>query len=173
MRKVLLILFCSLLVLTSSVLALPELKTAEYVDLHRYLGQWYAIGEIPQWFNRNCVGTTAHYSLSEEGHIVVVNSCYRGDLEGRKRTVQARAEVVDEETNARLEVRFFVFVRGDYWIMEIADDYSYAVVGEPSRKNLWILSREKEMDEDLYQEILGRVEEQGYDLTQIRRPWDL
>lgn len=173
MRSVLLLVLGLLLIFTSSALALPELKTAEYVDLMRYLGEWYAVGEIPQWFNRNCVGSTAHYSLSDEGHIVVVNTCYRGDLSGRMRTVQARANVVDEETNARLEVRFFVFVRGDYWIMEIADDYSYAVVGEPSRKFLWILSREKEMEEELYMSILERVEEQGYDVSKIRKPWDL
>lgn len=153
--------------------ALPELETADYVDLEEYLGTWYAVGEIPQWFNRNCVGSTAHYSLAPEGHIIVVNSCFRGDLDGRERSIQARAEVVDETTNARLEVTFFVFVKGDYWILEVGDDYQYAVVGEPSRKYLWILSREKEMDEDLYQEILGRVEDVGYDISQIRRPWDL
>lgn len=152
--------------------AYPELETAQHVDLERYLGQWYAVAEIPQWFNRRCVGTKAHYSLADDGSIMVVNSCRRGSLDGRERTIQARAEVVDETTNARLEVTFFFFIKGDYWILEVGDDYQYAVVGEPQRENLWILSREKELDEVLYQEILQRVEAQGFNISKLRKPWE-
>lgn len=156
----------------TGVFALPELETAQHVDLNRYLGEWYAVAEIPQWFNRNCVGTKAHYSLAEDGTIVVVNSCRRGTLEGRERTIQGRAQVVDEETNARLEVTFFLLIKGDYWILEVGEDYEYAVVGEPTRKNLWILSREPWLKEQLYQEILERVQAQGFDITQLRHPWE-
>lgn len=172
MKSIILFLVFMLFLFPSLSSAYPQLETAKFVDLERYLGTWYGVAEIPQFFNRNCVGTMAHYSLADDGTIIVVNSCRKGNLQGRERTIRGRAEVVDETTNAILEVTFFLFVKGDYWIMEVCDDYQYAVVGEPTRKNLWILSREKEMHEDLYQEILGRVSRQGYDISLLRKPWE-
>lgn len=172
-KSIIVLLLCFLVLGSSgSVMALPELETVEYVDVERYLGKWYSIAEKPQWFTWRCVGATAEYSLRRDGGIDVLNTCRWLRLDGPERFTRARAYVVDEESNARLEVLFFSgLVRGDYWIIDLGEDYEYAVVGEPDRNFLWILSREPHMDADLYDEIIERVEAQGYDTSDLLFPW--
>lgn len=148
---------------------LPPLETVPEVDLQRYLGTWYEIARIPQRFQRGCTATTATYSLEEDGDIRVLNRCRKGSLDGPLDEAEGRARVVDEETNAKLEVSFFGPFWGDYWILELGPDYEYAVVGHPSRDYLWILSRSPTMEPELYQAILRRLEGQGYETERLVR----
>ena len=148
---------------------LPPLETVEQVDLDRYLGTWYEIARIPQRFQRDCTATTATYSLEEDGDIRVLNRCRKGSPDGPLDEAEGRARVVDEVTNAKLEVSFFGPFWGDYWIVELGPNYEYAVVGHPSRDYLWILSRTPTMDPELYQGILSRLEGQGYDTERLVR----
>ncbi len=148
---------------------LPPLQTVPHVDLEKYLGTWYEIASFPQSFQKGCTGTTASYSLRSDGKIEVLNRCRQGSLEGKEKTAKGRARVVDPATNAKLKVSFFGPFWGDYWIIDLAPDYSYAVVGHPSRDYLWILSRTPTMDEATYQGILRRLGEQGYQLDRLQR----
>lgn len=144
------------------------LKTVSHVDLTRYMGVWYEIARYPNSFQKGCVGSRATYSLRDDGKVSVLNECYDGSFGGKLRSVKGKAWVVDKETNSKLKVSFFWFFAGDYWIVDIADDYSYVVVGHPKRKYLWILSRNKEMDKDTYQGILRRlVEIHHYDTSKL------
>lgn len=173
MRKLVLI-FMFLIAFTSLASAFEELKTVDYVDVERYLGKWYSVAELPQWFARRCTEVTAEYSMREDGGVDVLNSCQRRTIFGtyRTATTRARAYVVDEETNSKLEVRFFWgLVSGDYWIMELGENYEYAVVGNPARSSFWVLSRENTIDQDLLSEIIKRAENQGYDLSDLIYPW--
>jgi len=141
----------------------PPLDVVEKVDLGSYTGRWFEIARYPNSFERGCVGVTADYSLRQDGRINVINTCIEGSLDGDVRTIQGIARVVDEKTNAKLAVTFFGPFEGDYWILELGNDYEYAVVGDPSRKFLWILSREPMLDEALLGGILSRLPERGYD----------
>jgi apolipoprotein D and lipocalin family protein len=145
------------------------LATVPKVDLDRYLGTWYEIAAIPQWFQRNCVATTASYSKREDGDIAVLNQCREKTLDGKLKQARARAWVADPRTNAKLEVQFFWPFRGAYWIIELDRGYRYAVVGHPSRDYLWILSRTPQMDNGLYRDLLQRIQGHGYDTTRIVR----
>lgn len=145
----------------------PPLATVEKVELGRYTGRWYEIARYPNSFERGCVGVTADYALREDGRISVLNTCMDGDLDGNVRTIEGVARVVDPSTGAKLAVTFFGPFEGDYWILELGEDYEYAVVGEPSRSFLWILSREPTLDQHLYQEILGRLPEKSYDPNRL------
>lgn len=145
----------------------PPLDVVNKVELGRYTGRWYEIARYPNSFERGCVGVTADYSLREDGRINVVNTCIERELDGDVRTIQGVARVVDEETNAKLAVSFFGPFEGDYWVIELDHDYEYAVVGEPSRRFLWILSREPELDETVLDGILSRLPEKGYDPERI------
>jgi apolipoprotein D and lipocalin family protein len=147
----------------------PPLKTVDHVDLERYLGTWYEIASYPQRFQKGCTGTTANYSLADDGDIVVLNQCYKGSLDGKLDRAKGRARVVDEETNAKLEVSFFRPFWGDYWIIDLGQDYDYAVVGHPDRDYLWILSREPQMDSQTYDGILQRLEQQHYDISRLEK----
>jgi len=149
--------------------ALPPLQTVPSVELSRYVGTWYEIASYPQSFQRGCTGTTATYTLRKDGNVDVVNRCRKDTLDGRLKSARGRARVVDPQSNAELEVSFFRPFWGDYWIIDLADDYDYAVVGHPSRDYLWILSRSPAMDASTYEAILGRLEAQSYETDRLRR----
>jgi apolipoprotein D and lipocalin family protein len=145
------------------------LQVVPHVDLNRYLGTWYEIATIPQHFQKDCVGVTATYTLRDDGTIEVLNKCRKKTLDGELKTAKGKAWVVDKETNAKLKVQFFWPFRGDYWIIELDPDYRYAVVGHPNRNYLWILCRTPQMDEALYQDLVQRIANKGYDPSRLKR----
>jgi apolipoprotein D and lipocalin family protein len=154
---------------TTKRLGLPPLQTVRHVTLSRYLGTWYEIANFPQSFQRGCTGTIATYSLRSDGDIEVLNRCRKGSLAGKEKSAHGRARVVDRVTNAKLEVSFFRPFWGDYWIIDLADDYSHAVVGHPGRDYLWILSRTPTMGAATYEGILKRLQVQGYETARLVR----
>jgi len=154
---------------TTDRLRLPPLRTVERVDLQRYLGTWYEVASFPQRFQRGCTATTATYTLRPDGDIEVLNRCRKGTPDGAEKSALGRARVLDRATNARLEVSFFRPFWGDYWIIDLADDYSYAVVGHPGRDYLWILSRTPTMGAATYEGILARLRQQGYETARLVR----
>lgn len=145
------------------------LQVVPRVDLNRYLGTWYEIATIPQRFQKDCVAVTATYTLRNDGKIEVLNKCRKKTLDGEIKTAKGKAWVVDKETNAKLKVQFFWPFRGGYWIIELDPDYQYAVIGHPGRNYLWILSRTPQMDEALYQDLVQRIVDKGYDPSWIKR----
>lgn len=148
--------------------SMPPLQTVASVDLNRYIGKWYEIARYPNWFERDCDReVTAEYSLREDGKIRVVNSCLT-DTGKRKQSVGS-AVIVDKTTHAKLKVTFFWPFYGKYWIIDLGQNYEYAVVGEPSRGYLWILSRTPELPEMTYQGIVERLKEQGYEPSKLVR----
>jgi apolipoprotein D and lipocalin family protein len=154
---------------TTERLRLPPLQTVAHVDLSRYLGTWYEIANFPQSFQRGCTATTATYTLRADGDIDVLNRCRKGSVDGEEKSALGRARVVDRATNAKLEVSFFRPFWGDYWIIDLSDDYSYAVVGHPGRDYLWILARTPTMTEATYQSVVTRLQAQGYETSRLER----
>jgi apolipoprotein D and lipocalin family protein len=142
------------------------LVTVPAVDIDRYAGLWYEIAAIPMWFQRNCLGdTTAHYAPNPDGTIAVLNRCRTRDGADEARGV---ARIVDTRSNARLEVSFFSIlgwrpVWGDYWIVALAPDYSWAVVGGPKRRYGWILARTPALESATLTAIRERLATLGYD----------
>lgn len=154
---------------TTERLRLPPLLTVAHVDLSRYLGTWYEIANFPQSFQRGCTATTATYTLRADGDIDVLNRCRKGSVDGEEKSALGRARVVDRATNAKLEVSFFRPFWGDYWIIDLSDDYSYAVVGHPGRDYLWILARTPTMPETTYQSLVTRLQAQGNETSRLVR----
>ncbi len=146
-----------------------QLTVVDRVNLNRYLGLWYEIASYPSWFQKGCTGSTAEYNLLSDGKIQVINRCHKDSLEGPLKVSKGKAEVVDTTTNAKLKIWFFWPFKGDYWIIDLNPGYQWAVVGEPSRKYLWILSRTPIMDGSIYQEILERLPQKGYDPAKLQR----
>lgn len=145
-----------------------DLETVPYVDLEKYAGEWYEIASFPQSFQKGCTCTKATYFANEDGTIRVENTCNLPE-KGKTKTSIAKAFVEDGSGNAKLNVQFFWPFKGKYWIIDLAKDYSYAVVGHPNRKYLWVLSRTPKMDPSTYDGILIRVEEKGFDLTKLEK----
>jgi apolipoprotein D and lipocalin family protein len=151
----------------------PALRVAceprKPVDLTRYLGRWYELGRYDQSFETGCEHVTAEYYERVDGLIEVINTCR--DLQGRvRRIAQGRARPVADSQGTKLKVSFFgPFFVGDYWILDHADDYAWSIVGDPTGRFLWILGREPDPPEQLYQELLARARGLGYDLSRFRR----
>ncbi len=146
------------------------------IDLQKYCGTWYEIARLPNKFQTICISNvTATYKLLDDGDIEVTNRCMKAS--GEMKEVVGKARLQDENgPNTKLEVRFapaflsfLPFVWGNYWIIDLAADYSYAVIGEPDREYLWILSRSPQMDEKTYQQVLVRITEQGYDISKLQK----
>jgi len=152
------------------------LEVVPSVDLERYAGTWYEIARMPFKYQSQCVGdVTATYTLLDDGTIKVVNRCRKEN--GEIDEAEGRAKLASSDgPNTKLKVRFapailswLPFVWGDYWIIDLAADYRYAVIGEPSRKYLWVLSRTPAVDEATLQGILDRAKGKGYNLTGLIR----
>ncbi|MGK9475222.1 lipocalin family protein [Melioribacter sp. OK-6-Me] len=143
-----------------------QLKTVDHVDINKYAGLWYEIAKIQNKFQDDCIkGTTALYTITEDGKIKVVNSCI--DKEGELDKVEGVARIVDKKTNSKLEVSFFSIlgwrpVWGDYWIIGLDKDYKWAIVGTPSRKYGWILSRTPELENKVMEQIFSILKQNGY-----------
>ena len=145
---------------------LPQLVTVKQVELKKYVGLWYEIAKIQNSFQDQCAyGTTAEYKIDEDGDIIVTNSCYEKD--GNLDVADGLAKVVDKKTNAKLEVSFVSFLGirpfwGDYWIIGLDENYQWAVVGTPSRKYGWILSRTPSLPDDTMKIIFSFLKSQNY-----------
>lgn len=153
-----------------------ELRVVPSVDLPRYAGLWYEVARLPNRFEEKCAGdVTAEYTLKGTDRFKVVNRCRKHD--GKMTEAVGEAKLADGEgPNSRLKVRFapaflsfLPFVWGDYQIIELAPDYSYAVVGDPGRKYLWLLSRNPSMDEATYLRLTEAARSQGFDVSRLIR----
>ncbi len=168
-RVLLFFTFC----LSSAICLAKAPPTVGYVDLNRYIGKWYEVASIPQSFQKQCVkDVIAEYSFAEKQRIKVLNTCTQSD--GSRDTVGGRAKVVDKETNAKLRVTFVKIFNqwifpfgGNYWILDLAEDYSYSLVGDPSLKYAWILSRTPQSSKSLFVNAESKFKLLGYDTCKI------
>ena len=129
------------LVMVCSCVTYASPKTVGFVDVNRYMGTWYEIAFIPQFFSKGCFCSRAHYSLQKNGEVEVYNSCNKNSVDGDLSDVTGSARVVDSQSNAKLKVSFFWPFSGDYWIVGLDKDYRYAVISNKKASSLWILSR--------------------------------
>lgn len=159
--------FILALLISAKTMAQP-LQTVPKVDLERYCGKWYEIASYPQRFQKGCHCTTAEYTLTTKGYVIVENRCNRDSVTGKLSYIKGKAFVEKNSGNARLLVQFFWPFKAKYWIIDLADDYSYAVVSHPGKNYLWILSRTPKMDEAVYTQIIARLKEKGFDLSKLR-----
>jgi len=143
-------------------------QTVDSVDLERYSGKWYDIAHLPARFLTGCTCITAEYSRNKDNTIKVINRCYKPE-KNKYSNITGKAFIVKNSNNTKLKVQFFWPFRGDYWIFELGDNYKYAVVGSPSGKYLWILSRTPSLPENLYNELLEKIESKGFDVEKLVR----
>ena len=161
-----------LLLFSTPAFAQAPLQAVPDLDLARYAGTWHEIARLPMYFERRCArDITATYTPRADGSIAVRNACMRDDGVRMASDGVARKR---GSSNAKLEVRFapgwlsaLPFVWADYWVIAVDEDYRWAVVGEPGREYLWILSREPSVDAKTFEDLKGRARMQGYDLAEL------
>ncbi len=145
--------------------------TADNVDLARYAGKWYEIAKYPVIFQKGLVAVTAEYTPRGDGSVRVFNRGLKGAFDGAESTISGVASPADITSNAKLKVRFDPFpvslFKADYWIIEVGENYEFAVVSNPSKKYLWILSRTPHLDAAVYDGILNRLVQRGFDTSKL------
>ena len=147
-------------------------QTVGKVDLSRYVGEWFEVARFPNRFQRQCLGDVrAVYAIRQDGRLDVVNRCRTDNGVTEARGV---ARVVDSRTAAKLKVRFapailsfLPAVWGDYWVVGLAPDYSWATVGSPDRKYLWILGRTPAIETEAYAAALEAAKSNGFDVASL------
>ncbi len=137
----------------------PAPQPAKPVELSRYLGRWYEIARYPNRFEKGCEAVTAEYARRPDGLISVTNTCRKGSPTGPATQAEGRAKVVGEG-GAKLKVSFFGPFFSDYWVLDHADDYAWALVGDSGGGLFWILSREPNPANRA--ELVRRAEALGY-----------
>ncbi|MQL97544.1 hypothetical protein Taro_030236 [Colocasia esculenta] len=160
--------------------AKKEMAVVRGLDLERYMGRWYEIASFPSWFQpRDGVDTRATYALQPGGGgggatVQVLNETWSG---GKRVSIEGTAYKADPASDeAKLKVKFYVPpflpiipVVGDYWVLYVDAAYQYAIVGEPRRQSLWILCRQTHMDEEVYNQLVEKAKEEGYDVTKLHK----
>lgn len=149
------------------------LQTVQSLDVPRYMGTWYEIAKYPNRFQAQCVGnTSAEYSLQKDGTVTVLNRCKlrNGDMD----EAQGKARQIGGLKSPKLEVRFapawlswLPMVWGDYWVIDLSNEYDLVAVSEPSREYLWVLARTQQVDQAKYDALLQRLKAKGFDLNRL------
>lgn len=169
---------CLMLTACATVDSVEELPTATSVDLSRFVGKWYEIARLPMWAQRNCLRSTAEYTLLDSDEIGVKNTCTTAD--GEETSIEGMATIVDQEHEAKLHVVFDQWAakivafytppnNGNYWILRVDPDYRHAVVGTPDREYLWILARTPNLPESTYQELVAFSQRLGFTTENLIR----
>jgi apolipoprotein D and lipocalin family protein len=146
---------------------LAPLRVQEKVDLARYLGRWFVIANIPYSAEKGKVGSFVEYRARADGRMDDLYFFRKKNFDAPLQQWSGVAWVTDETSNARWKAQFIWPFRFDYLILETAPDYSWAMVGHPSRDLAWIFYREAQMPDALYQQLLGKFEALGYEQSRI------
>lgn len=155
--------------------ARSELVSIASIDVPRYMGTWYEVAKYPNIFQRRCArNTRAQYTPQADGTVQVLNRCVTES--GEEISALGLARQIGPNTSPKLKVRFapawlgwLPLVWGDYWVIDLDDNYQLAAVSEPSRDYLWVLSRTPTVDANTYNALLKRLSAQGFDLSKLER----
>lgn len=168
-RLVLILLLIITFSCTNTNSQMIDTTTVRELDLNRYLGTWYEIARFPHSFEKGMAGVTANYSLRDDGKIRVLNKGYKNGLNGELSVAEGKAKIPDQSQPGKLKVSFFWIFYADYYVLELDDNYQYAMIGSSSPKYFWILSRTPQMDESTYQMLLGKARQRGYNLDKLEK----
>lgn len=150
-----------------------KLETVQNVDLNQYAGDWHEIARIDHWFQKGCVNSMATYNIRDDGDVEVINKCQIGSTDGKSKEAKGRAWVVDQKSNSKLKVQFplssikLPFLSGDYWIIELDEDYQFVMVGEEKREYLWILSRTKILPDETLKMLVDKARKTGFPVDSL------
>ena len=140
-------------------------KTVSHVDLKNFSGTWYSLSSIPTMFDKGSRETTTHYTLDAGGYYNVVTTCKEED--GKIKTIKSKIFPASDTHDGQMKAQFIWPIKVDYWVVDLAPDYSWVVVGHPDHRFLFIMSRKPEMDKVLYENIVSRCKAMGYPVEKL------
>lgn len=147
----------------------PPLETVEYVDLDRFMGDWYVIANIPTFIEKGAHNAVENYSMNDDGTIATRFTFREGGFDGEQKEYNPKGFVTDTVTNAVWGMRFIWPIKADYRVIYLDEDYSITVIGRNKRDFVWIMAREPHIPDRTYDELVGFIDSVGYDISKLRR----
>ena len=144
------------------------MPTVDYVDLERYMGDWYVIANIPTFIERGAHNAVESYSLSPDGTIATVFTFRENGFDGKLKRYTPRG-FVRSENNAEWGMQFIWPIKAEFLIIDLDDDYTQTVIGRSKRDYVWVMAREPSIPDADYQRILALLADRGYDTDRIER----
>jgi apolipoprotein D and lipocalin family protein len=163
------VLICGLVSACKSAPTAPPLPAPPQVDLARYMGDWYVIGNIPTPPEKNAFDAIENYQLRPDGRIATTFRYRDGSFDAPEKTMTPVGTVVDRASNAVWTMQFIWPIEADYRILYIDPAHSMVVVGREKRDYLWIMSRKPTLPEADYERLLKLSADLGYDVSKVRR----
>jgi apolipoprotein D and lipocalin family protein len=157
------------LLLAGCQASLPPIEPVDYVDLERFMGDWYVIANIPTWLEQGAHNAVESYRLDEDGSIATTFTFRADAFDGPKKRYTPRGFVRDTQSNAVWGMQFVWPFKGDYRIIHLADDYSVTVVGRNKRDYVWLMARTPELSPERYAEAIAVISAAGYDVSLLQR----
>jgi len=151
---------------------IPPAAPTKPVELQHYVGKWYEIARVPNHFEhgKDCDAPTADYEQDAKGAVTVVQVCHVNTPTGPEKVYHATAKILDPGMNAKFKLTYFVFLSKEYWVLDHAPDYKWAIVGDPTGKFLWLFSRQATLPADVKDAVLARAKALGYDTGRLEFP---
>jgi apolipoprotein D and lipocalin family protein len=147
----------------------PKLATVSYVEIERFMGNWYVIANIPTFLEKGAHNAIEAYKLDKDGSIATTFTFYQGSFDGQLKTYRPRGFVRDNKSNAIWDMQFLWPFRSEYLIINLDKDYAWTVIGRSKLDYVWIMARKPEMPDHVYQVILKQLSEAGYDIGKIQK----
>ncbi len=146
-----------------------EMRTVDYVDLERFMGDWYVIANIPTFLEKGAHNAVENYALNDDGTIATTFTFRADSFDGEQKKYTPKGFVTNTETNATWGMRFIWPIKADYRIIYLDDAYSMTIIGRQKRDFVWVMAREPEISDSDYEKLLGVVESFGYDMSKVER----
>lgn len=145
----------------------PRFTPIEGFELEKYLGKWYEIARFPHRFEKDLVNVTATYELAKPGKVRVINEGYKFSPEGKHSIAKGWAKFAGDPSVGHLRVSFFRPFYGDYIIVSLDDNYQHALILSSSLNYMWILARNSQIDESVYDSLVKKAASLGLDTTKL------
>lgn len=145
------------------------LETVDYVDMERFMGDWYVIANIPTFLEKEAYNPVESYSLNEDGTVATTFVFRKGGFDGPRKEYNPKGFIKNRESNAVWGMQFVWPIKGDYRIVYLAEDYSVTIIGRNKRDFVWLMARTPQIDEELFLELRDRIEAMGYDVSKLRK----
>lgn len=155
--------------LTVGCTAHQPIKTVEYLDLQRFMGQWYVIANIPTFIEKDAYNAVEIYQQNQDGSITTTFRFNKGSYTGEVSEYHPIATVVDSKTNATWEMQFIWPFKADYRVVHINSEYSVTIIGRNKRDYVWLMARSPEIPEADFQLLLEKIREYGYDIKKVQK----
>lgn len=154
---------CIALIFVGACQSNKSLKTVDYVDIQRFMGDWFVIANIPTFLEKDAYNPLESYRLDDDGSIATTFSFNAGAIDGEKKVYKPRGFITNTETNAEWGMQFLWPIKADYRIVYLDEDYQHTVIGRNNLDYVWIMARQPKISEKMMKELTQFVASLGYD----------